>query len=93
MGSFDAGYGTWYLEDLVGKKRAKEIWYTNPKITAAQALEMGLINRVVADHALAAETRAYALDVAARGSFALAAIKGAFNARHGGVFRAGADGP
>ena len=25
MGSFDAGYGTWYLEDLVGKKRAKEI--------------------------------------------------------------------
>ena len=27
MGSFDAGYGTWYLEDLVGKKKAKEIWY------------------------------------------------------------------
>ena len=24
MGSFDAGYGTWYLEDLVGKKRAKD---------------------------------------------------------------------
>ena len=23
MGSFDAGYGTWYLEDLVGKKKAK----------------------------------------------------------------------
>ena len=85
MGSFDAGYGTWYLEDLVGKKRAKDIWYTNPKITAAQALEMGLINRVVADDALAAETRAYALDVAERGSFALASIKGAFNARHGGV--------
>ena len=85
MGSFDAGYGTWYLEDLVGKKRAKDIWYTNPKITAAQALEMGLINRVVADDALAAETRAYALNVAERGSFALASIKGAFNARHGGV--------
>ncbi len=29
MGSFDAGYGTWYLEDLVGKKRAKDIWYRN----------------------------------------------------------------
>ena len=27
MGSFDAGYGTWYLEDLVGKKKAKEMWY------------------------------------------------------------------
>src|SRR6266436_6457996 len=49
MGSFDAGYGTWYLEDLVGKKRAKEIWYANPKITAKEAKEIGLINRVVAD--------------------------------------------
>jgi naphthoate synthase len=38
MGSFDAGYGTWYLEDLVGKKKAKEIWYTNPRISAREAL-------------------------------------------------------
>jgi naphthoate synthase len=29
MGSFDAGYGTWYLEDLVGKKKAKELWFMN----------------------------------------------------------------
>lgn len=85
MGSFDAGYGTWYLEDLVGKKRAKDIWYRNPKISSAEALEMGLINKVVADDKLAEETRAYALEVAERGAFALAAIKGAFNARHGGV--------
>ena len=35
MGCFDAGYGTWYLEDLVGKKRAKEIWFRNPKISRA----------------------------------------------------------
>ncbi len=85
MGSFDAGYGTWYLEDLVGKKRAKEIWYTNRRIDAAEALQMGLINRVVPDGELAERTREYALEVAERGSFALASIKGAFNARHGGV--------
>ncbi len=85
MGSFDAGYGTWYLEDLVGKKKAKEMWYTNPKIGAREALAMGLINRVVPDDRLAEETRSWALEVAARGSFALAAIKAAFNARHGGV--------
>lgn len=85
MGSFDAGYGTWYLEDLVGKKKAKEIWYRNPKITAREALEMGMINKVVPDDKLREETRAMALEVAERGSFALAAIKGAFNARHGGV--------
>lgn len=85
MGSFDAGYGTWYLEDLVGKKRAKEIWYCNPKMTAAKALEIGLINRVVPDDQLALKTRELALEIADRGSYALAAIKGAFNARHGGV--------
>lgn len=85
VGSFDAGYGTWYLEDLVGKKRAKEIWYRNPKLTAREALEMGLINKVVPDARLRQETRTFALEIAERGSFALASIKAAFNARHGGV--------
>jgi naphthoate synthase len=85
MGSFDAGYGTWYLEDLVGKKRAKEIWFSNPKLTAVQAKEIGLINRVVPDGELSQRTREFALEIAERGAFALASIKGAFNARHGGV--------
>jgi naphthoate synthase len=85
MGSFDAGYGTWYLEDLVGKKKAKELWYLNPKISAREALAMGLINRVVPDDELRQATRAWALEVAERGAFALASIKAAFNARHGGV--------
>jgi len=85
MGSFDAGYGTWYLEDLVGKKRAKEIWYRNPKLSARQALEWGLINHVVPDAELQEATRKLALEIANRGAFALASIKAAFNARHGGV--------
>jgi naphthoate synthase len=85
MGSFDAGYGTWYLEDLVGKKRAKEIWYRNPKITAREAEAMGLINQVVPDGELATATREMALEIGERGAFALASVKAAFNARHGGV--------
>lgn len=85
MGSFDAGYGTWYLEDLVGKKRAKEIWFRNPKMSAEEAREIGLINKVVPDAELKDATRAYALEIADRGAFALASIKAAFNARHGGV--------
>lgn len=85
VGSFDAGYGTWYLEDLVGKKRAKEMWYSNPKLSAKEAKEWGLVNRVVPDDQLAAETKKFALEIADRGAFALASIKGAFNARHGGV--------
>jgi naphthoate synthase len=85
MGSFDAGYGTWYLEDLIGKKRAKEMWYRNPKLSAREALEWGLVNHVVPDAELHDFTRKIALEIADRGPFALAAIKGAFNARHGGV--------
>ena len=85
MGSFDAGYGTWYLEDLVGKKKAKELWFMNPKLTAREALEIGLINRVVPDDKLREETRKMALEIAERGAFALASLKAAFNARHGGV--------
>jgi naphthoate synthase len=85
MGSFDAGYGTWYLEDLVGKKRAKDIWFRNPKMSAQEAETIGLINKVVPDAELAAATRTFALEIAERGAFALAAIKAAFNARHGGV--------
>lgn len=85
MGSFDAGYGTWYLEDAIGKKRAKEMWYTNRKLSAAEALDWGLINKVVPDDALREETRAWALSISERGPMALAGIKHAFLARHGGV--------
>ena len=85
MGSFDAGYGTWYLEDLVGKKKAKEIWFRNPRISAREALELGMINKVVPDPELRAATREMALEIADRGAFALASVKAAFTARHGGV--------
>lgn len=85
MGSFDAGFGTWYLEDLVGKKKAKEIWFLNEKLTAREALALGLINKVVPDDQLQKVTMDMANTIAARGPFALAAIKAAFGARHGGA--------
>ena len=57
----------------------------NPRLSAQEALAIGMINRVVPDAKLREETRAMALELAERGAFALASIKGAFNARHGGV--------
>jgi naphthoate synthase len=85
VGSFDAGFGTWYLEDLVGKRLAKELWFTNRKLTANEALAIGLVNRVVPDDELRMRTRELATEIAQRGSFALASIKHAFHARHSGV--------
>jgi len=48
-------------------------------------MSIGLINKVVPDSELQAATRQMALEIADRGAFALASVKAAFNARHGGV--------
>jgi naphthoate synthase len=85
VGSFDAGYGTWYLEETIGRKRAKEMWYLNRKYTAAQALEMGLVNEVVPFEQLSQRVAEITQELMARGPQALASLKAAFSARHTGV--------
>ena len=85
VGSFDAGYGTWYLEDCIGRKRAKEMWYFNRKYSARQALEMGLVNEVVAGSELHARVQELAVELQHRGPGALAGLKSAFSGRHNGV--------
>ncbi|MEU6137489.1 enoyl-CoA hydratase-related protein [Nocardioides sp. NPDC047086] len=85
VGSFDAGYGSWYLEDTIGRKRAKEMWYLNKKYAAAQALEMGLVNEVVPFDALRERAAEVAREITTRSPLAVGAMKGAFSARHNGV--------
>jgi naphthoate synthase len=85
VGSFDAGYGTWYLEEAVGRKRAKEMWYLNRKYTAEQALAMGLVNEVVPHEQLGRRVAEIAAELKERGPQALAGLKAAFSARHTGV--------
>lgn len=85
MGSYDAGFGTWFLEDAVGRKRAKEIWYLNRKYTAEQALAMGLINEVVEPSKLRQRVVELCAELSERGPLAIAALKASFHARHSGV--------
>jgi naphthoate synthase len=85
VGSFDAGYGTWYLEDTIGRKRAKEMWYLNKKYSAAEALSMGLVNEVVPAGEALARAQEVAAEIATRSPMAIAGLKGAFSARHNGV--------
>jgi len=85
VGSFDAGYGSWYLEDTIGRKRAKEMWYLNRKYSAAEALAMGLVNEVVPAEELRDRAREVAQEIATRSPLALGGMKGAFSARHNGV--------
>jgi 2-(1,2-epoxy-1,2-dihydrophenyl)acetyl-CoA isomerase len=70
----DAGVSV-TLPQLVGLRKALEITLTNPTLTAAQALEIGLITRVVPDDALRDEALALARSLAAGAPKALGAAK------------------
>ena len=85
VGSFDAGYGTWYLEETIGRRRAKEMWYLNKKYTATEALNMGLVNEVVSEGSVVERAVEVAQQLRLRGPFAIAALKTAFSGRHTGV--------
>src|SRR6188474_899457 len=56
VGSFDAGYGSGLLARTIGLKRAKELWLLCRQYDAEEALEMGLVNRVVPVERLEEET-------------------------------------
>ena len=47
VGSFDAGFGSSYMARCVGQKKVREIWFLCRQYTAQEALEMGLVNKVV----------------------------------------------
>jgi len=80
VGSFDGGYGSWLLAATVGLKKAREIWYLCRQYTAAEALEMGLVNAVVPLDQLEAETVSWARELLAKSPLALRMLKGALNA-------------
>jgi 2-(1,2-epoxy-1,2-dihydrophenyl)acetyl-CoA isomerase len=63
------------LPAIVGARKALEIFLLNPTLTAAQALEIGLVTRVVPDDDLHTETFALAHTLAAGAPLALAATK------------------
>jgi 2-(1,2-epoxy-1,2-dihydrophenyl)acetyl-CoA isomerase len=70
----DAGVSV-TLPRLVGMRKATEILLTNPVIDAAEALRLGLVNKIVPDDALASAARALALELALGAPRALAATK------------------
>jgi naphthoate synthase len=84
VGSFDGGFGASILSDLVGPKKAKEIWFTCRQYDAAQALAMGLVNAVVPLADLEKETVAMCREMLQHSPLALRCLKSAFNARYDG---------
>ena len=63
------------LMDLVGPSHVKEIFYTARHFTAAEALAMGLVNRVLAEGELEAYVRGYCAMIAENAPLTMRAIK------------------
>jgi naphthoate synthase len=80
MGSFDGGFGAGHLARMVGQKKAREIWYLCRHYTAAQALDMGMVNAVVPVAGLEAEGVKWAREILQHSPLAIRCLKSAFNA-------------
>jgi len=80
VGSFDGGYGASYMARIVGQKKAREIWFLCRQYDAQQALEMGLVNTVVALDKLESETLNWCREILANSPIAIRCLKAALNA-------------
>jgi naphthoate synthase len=85
VGSFDGGFGAGLLANMVGPKKAKEIWFLCRQYSAAEALEMGLVNTVVPLEQLEAETVGWCKEMLALSPFSLRLLKASFNAAEDGL--------
>jgi naphthoate synthase len=80
VGSFDGGFGASYLARCVGQKKAREIWYLCDQYDAAEALQMGLVNKVVPLEELESTTVDWCFKILSKSPMAIRLLKSAFNA-------------
>lgn len=80
VGSFDAGFGSSYLASCVGQKKAREIWFLCRQYTAQEALEMGMVNKVVPPERLEDEVVDWCRTIMKRSPLAIRMIKRGLNA-------------
>jgi naphthoate synthase len=80
VGSFDGGYGASYMARIVGQKKAREIWFLCRQYTAAEALEMGLVNAVVPYARMEEETVQWCREILQNSPMALRFLKSGMNA-------------
>jgi naphthoate synthase len=80
VGSFDGGFGASYLARIVGQKKAREIWYLCDQYDAKEAIEMGLVNKVVPLEMLEETYVEWAKKIIAKSPLAIRMLKSSFNA-------------
>lgn len=80
VGSFDGGFGASYLARIVGQKKAREIWYLCDQYDAREAIEMGLVNKVVPLDHLEETYVEWAKKILKKSPLAIRMLKSSFNA-------------
>jgi naphthoate synthase len=85
MGSFDAGYGSVHAADLMGQKRARELWFLCRYYNAEQAQAMGLINAHYPNAELDGRAAQWVRRMVMNSPTALACCKAALNAGQDGA--------
>lgn len=80
VGSFDGGFGASYLARIVGQKKAREIWYLCDQYDAQDALQMGLVNKVVPLEKLEDTYVEWAEKILQKSPLAIRMLKSSFNA-------------
>jgi len=80
VGSFDGGFGASYLARIVGQKKAREIWYLCDQYDAQEALDMGLVNKVVPLEKLEDTTMEWCNKIMQKSPLAIRMLKSSFNA-------------
>lgn len=80
VGSFDGGFGSSYLARIVGQKKAREIWFLCDQYDAKEAMEMGLVNKVVSLEKLEETYVEWARKILRNSPLAIRMLKSAFNA-------------
>ena len=75
LGIFPGAGGTQRLTRLLGPARALEVMVSGRRLTAAEALELGLVQHVVARDALAPGVRAFARELTAKPTRAIGLLK------------------
>jgi 2-(1,2-epoxy-1,2-dihydrophenyl)acetyl-CoA isomerase len=80
VGLVPDGGAIFFLTRQLGIARAKELVYTARPVAASEALEIGLVTRILRDEALETEARAVALELAQSATYALALAKKMFHA-------------
>ncbi len=67
--------GSWFLTQLVGQAKAKELYFTSPRLTASDAERLGLLNAILPNDGFDEAALAWCQDLAGRAPIAMRLMK------------------